>query len=90
MFLRSPYVNLRKWILDESNPVTYTDMLKAVMGGSTSDTTRQMKQIVAGAEHCYVTIHQIRKMLALTGMTFEELFYREPQKKEDDKPGDNV
>ena len=90
MFLRSPYVNLRKWILDESNPVTYTDMLKAVMGGNTSDTTRQMKQIVSGAEHCYVTIHQIRKMLSLTGMTFEELFYREPQKKEDDKPGDNV
>jgi hypothetical protein len=60
------------------------------MGGNNRETTRQMKQIVVGAEHCYVTIHQIRKMLKLTGMTFEELFYREPQKKEESKPGDNV
>ena len=75
----SPYVNLRNWLKNTSNP-SPAKLCLYVFGGS--DTTK-LNRLMRGAEQSSLTIGNIFRMEQLTGMPFDVIFYREPVKEDD-------
>lgn len=76
---QSPYVNLKNYLKNPSNP-TPTKLCLYVFGGT--DTTK-LNRLMRGTEQSSLTIGNIFRMEQLTGMPFDVIFYREPVKEDD-------
>ena len=74
--LNTPYKNLREWLRREDTP-SYTAFMFEVLGGANPQTIARMKSILKGGDMVKLTIGNIRKMEQVTGMTFDEIFYKE-------------
>ena len=73
---KSPYKNLRDWLRREDTP-SYTAFMFEIFGGANPDTIKRMKSILSGSDKIILTIGNIRRMEQVTGMTFDEIFYKE-------------
>ena len=71
----TPYKNLREWLRREDTP-SYTAFMFKVLGGSNPQTIDRMKSILKGGDKVSVTIGCIRKMEQVTGMSFDEIFFK--------------
>lgn len=76
---QSPYVNLKNFLKNPSNP-SPAKLCLYVFGGT--DTTK-FNRLMHGAEQSSLTIGNIFRMEQLTGMPFDVIFYREPVKEDD-------
>ena len=74
--MKSPYTNLREWLRREDTP-SYTAFMCEILGGANPHTIEKMKSILSGKEKVMLTIGNIRKMEEVTGMTFDEIFFKE-------------
>ena len=72
----TPYVNLKAWINRKDTP-TYTDFVRAVFGGVNEQTFPRFRKILEGGEQAHVTVQNIRRMEQITGMTFDQIFFKE-------------
>lgn len=67
-----PYAGLRRFFLD--TPGMSTGKFTAAMYGSPSHTNRQRVARLLHGVDIYVTVPQIKRIIAFTGKSFEELF----------------
>ena len=72
----TPYKNLREWLRREDTP-SYTAFMFEIFGGANPNAIKRMKSILSGKDKVNLTIGNIRKMEQVTGMTFDEIFYKE-------------
>lgn len=71
----TPYKNLREWLRREDTP-SYTAFMFEVLGGANPQTIARMKSILKGGDMVKLTIGNIRKMEQVTGMSFDEIFFK--------------
>lgn len=72
----TPYVNLKAW-LNRKDTMTFTEFVRAVFGGVNEQTFPRFRKILEGGEQAHITVHNIRRMEQITGMTFDQIFFKE-------------
>lgn len=72
----SPYVNLREWLKSKDSP-NYVTFLRAVFGGANPQTVGRMRTLLDGGEQASLTVQSVRRMEQITGMTFDQIFFKE-------------
>lgn len=72
----TPYVNLKAW-LNRKDTVSYITFTRSVFGGANTQTINRLKKILEGGEQANLTIGNIRRMEQITGMTFDQIFFKE-------------
>lgn len=72
----TPYVNLKAW-LNRKNTLSYVTFTRSVFGGANTYTIKRFKKILEGGKQANLTIGNIRRMEQLTGMTFDQIFFKE-------------
>ena len=72
----TPYVNLKAW-LNRKDTVSYITFARSVFGGANTQTISRFRKILEGGEQANLTIGNIRRMEQLTGMTFDQIFFKE-------------
>ena len=80
---RIPYEGLYNWLMD--NPkVTYPTLAKIVLGNGENKSTNQITNLLHG-RNSLISKRAYDRLIAATGMTYEQLFkLREGFKEEDD------
>lgn len=79
----TPYVNLKAW-LERRDTECYTSFIVDVFGGTNPVTMRRMEAVLSGSSHVPLTIRTIRKMEEVTGMSFDQIFFREDEPHDDE------
>lgn len=72
----TPYVNLKAW-LNRKDTIPYVTFVRSVFGGANTLTISRFRKILEGGEQANLTIGNIRRMEQITGMTFDQIFFKE-------------
>lgn len=72
----TPYVNLKAW-LNRKDTIPYVTFVRSVFGGTNTLTISRFRKVLEGGEQANLTIGNIRRMEQLTGMTFDQIFFKE-------------
>lgn len=72
----TPYVNLKAW-LNRKDTVSYITFTRSVFGSANTQIINRFKKILEGGEQANLTIGNIRRMEQITGMTFDQIFFKE-------------
>lgn len=72
----TPYVNLKAW-LKRKDTIPYVTFVRSVFGGASTLTISRFRKIMEGGEHANLTVQNIRRMEQITGMTFDQIFFKE-------------
>ena len=79
----TPYVNLKAW-LERRDTESYTSFIVDVFGGTNPVTMRRMEAVLSGSPRVALTIRAIRKMEEVTGMPFDQIFFKEDEPRDDE------
>lgn len=72
----TPYVNLKAW-LNRKDTIPYVTFVRSVFGGVNTITISRFRKVLEGGEQANLTIGNIRRMEQITGMTFDQIFFKE-------------
>lgn len=68
-----PYKGIYQF-LKENPRLSLVGFYRAITGGAYRNSTERVRNVIHGREDCRLSITEIRRLLEITGMTFDELF----------------